>query len=315
MKTRGRISRSAGCLSLLSTFIAVLLVAKPAFASCGSHDHCAVGEVCEAGACVREAATSPVQPGPDTQPAGTQPIGQPGPTYPEPQAAPYVQPNPNMQPAPYGQPSPNVQPAPYGYQPIPPATWAPPPLPPARSEPAGAEPEIFSFGGAGQVVFWGSGGATLSSASSGYTNSSTTTSSSNINLSPNVGFFLSNLILLEAAVEVWRQSDSTVNYYGFDLESGLGFSVPVGQKVSILPEFRLGGGWAKYNYTSASSTDHDYFHYWGSIGMPVLFHVAPHFFIGGGPVFRIYDSKLNTPGSTVYETVRVTLQASIGGWF
>jgi hypothetical protein len=184
-----------------------------------------------------------------------------------------------------------------------------------RSEPAAAEPETTLFGGAGQVVFWGSGGATLSGASSGYTNSSTTTSSSNINIGPSVGFFLSNLILLEAAVEVWRQSDSTVTDYGFDIASGLGFNVPVGQRVSILPEFRLGGGWAKYNYTSASTTDRDFFHYWGSIGMPVLFHVAPHFFIGGGPVIRIYDSKLNTPGSTAYETVRVTLQASIGGWF
>ena len=102
--------------------------------------------------------------------------------------------------------------------------------------------------------------------------------------------------------------------YGFGLESGLGFNIPTGQVVSLLPEFRLGLGWSKFDYASSSSPDHDYFRYWGSIGMPVLFHVAPHFFIGAGPVVTIYDQKLNSSGSSTYETLRFTLQASVGGW-
>jgi hypothetical protein len=200
---------------------------------------------------------------------------------------------------PYGYPAPNA------------VAWPPPPAPIEPAVPAASEPPP-SFGAAGQVVFWASTGTTLTAARSGYTNGSTTTDSSNLSLSPNVGFFVSRLLLIEAAVSAWRTKDPSQTNYGFSLESGLGFNIPTGQVVSLLPEFRIGGGWAKYDYSTAK--DSDSFRFWGSIGMPVLFHLAPHFFLGAGPVVQLYDSKMNSSGSNTYQTVRFTLQASIGGW-
>ena len=289
MKNCGPLARC--CLSLLPCFFALLLVARPALAICGSHADCPVGQVCDSEACVPAAVAAPAQAGRMPAPVAPAPASQPVPAAAE------------------------MQPAPNVYPPMAPNPWAPRPLAPAPGPPAAIEPAQQSFGNAGQVLFWGSSGATLSSASSGYTNSSASTRSSNVNLAPNVGFFLSETLVLEAAVTLWRQSDSNLTYYGFGIESGLGFNVPVGARVSLLPEFRVGGGWAQYDYpVSSTNADHDYYHYWGSIGMPILFHLAPHFFIGGGPQLTFYDSKQNTPGANTYETVRITLQGMIGGW-
>jgi len=271
-------------------FFGVSLIAGPAPAICNIPADCPVGEVCRSGVCTRGLTAQTV----DSEQATPSPAAQPA----------------NDPQAPL--PASTTPPAFTNHEPIPTSARTAPPTPSPAER---AEKARETFGAAGQIVFWGSTGAVVSGASSGYSDSSTTTSSSNVNLAGNLGFFLTDVLLLETSLQTWRQSDRTLTYYGFGLEVGLGIHMPVNTIVSLLPEIRVGGGWARYDYpVGSTSTDHDYNHLWGSIGLPFLIHLAPHLFIGAGPQIILYQSQVNTPNVSSYNTTRLTLQGMIGGW-
>lgn len=238
-----------------------------------------------------------------------------------------------MQPWSYGQPSPYaqqptyLQPYPQAQQPtapvLPPAQATPHRRPalycytePAEVGPKGdsaGETEEPAFGRPGQMVFWG-GGATLLGERTGSTDYRSESSGSRVDIAPSFGFFLSKLILLRAATHIWRQSDSVQTQYGFGLETGIGFNIPAGRVVSLLPEVRIGIGWAQHDcFGYYDCSDQSNLEYWNAVGMPVLFHLAPHLFIGAGPAVTYTFAK-----SDFYEgagnRLGLSLQGLIGGW-
>ena len=294
-------------------FIVLMFSSRTASAACASAADCMGGQLCQAGMCVGSPPPVQVEPALPTQaeipsasptspPTGSAPAGGKPSSHEETSGAAVPQPPPAPYPAPtYSYPQDD-------YRGSPPPAPASAPVPSA----AGVQSSDTSFGNPGQLVFWGGFGGTLSSATSQYSNGGGANDSSTININPTVGYFLSNLLVLEAGGSLWRNKDTTVTYYGFGLEAGLGFHSPVGDTITFLPELRLGGGWSQYDYPT--TTDQAYGRYWASVGMPILFHIAPHFFLGAGPVITKFYSKLTTAGSDTYETTRLTLQFSVGGW-
>jgi hypothetical protein len=157
------------------------------------------------------------------------------------------------------------------------------------------------------MVFWG-GGATFLGTRTSSTSSRPSSTGSTVDIAPSFGFFLSKLLLLRAATHVWRQSDTT--------ETGLGFNVPVG-RVSLLPELRIGIGWVEHSCFNgdyySSCSDQSNLQYWNGLGMPVLFHLAPHLFIGAGPAVTYTFAKTDAYEG-VGNVLSFSLQALIGGW-
>jgi len=253
---------------------------------------------------------------------------------------------------PTGQSSPYGQPTPYGQQqtdyaqPFPPAqqrsnsgtdpfAQAGPGVPPAQVAPhrraalycytepadegAGAqsssEEEEPSFGRAGQMVFWGGGATFLGTRMEGKDSRESSTGST-VDIAPSFGFFLSKLILLRAATHIWRSSGSVETQYGFGLETGIGFHIPATRVVSLVPEVRLGIGWVQHDCFGGyydSCSDDSNLQYWNSVGLPVLFHLAPHLFIGAGPAITYTFTKTDSYGGPG-NSLSLSLQGLIGGW-
>jgi hypothetical protein len=172
-----------------------------------------------------------------------------------------------------------------------------------------------TFGQPGQMVFWGGGATILGTRLEGKDGNEGSTGST-IDIAPSFGFFLSKLIVVRAATRIWRTGRHTGTDYGFGIESGLGFHIPASRIVSVMPEVRLGVGWSQVScagYWDYSCSDQSVTQYWNTIGMPILFHLAPHLFIGAGPALTYTFNKsddYNSPGNTL----SVSLQGLIGGW-
>jgi hypothetical protein len=79
-----------------------------------------------------------------------------------------------------------------------------------------------------------------------------------------------------------------------------GFNFDFTDKLSIWPLGGLNLGYASANHSSTTNT-------WISLYAPVLFHPAPHFFVGAGPSF-LFD--LSGPMANVYG-----VDSFLGGWF
>jgi hypothetical protein len=322
-------------LPFLGACVFSALVASPAAAACFDNSGCGAGLVCVAGTCMRvptpasgqsvvppqspaapQAQSSTVAPIPSTVPSW--PYGQPAPYGQQPgypQTFPSTQQQGDIRAAPFAQTSaaspgaqvtPRLRPALYCY--------TEPPVEGAAGD-SKTETEEPSFGRAGQMVFWG-GGATFLGTRTSSTSSRPSSTASTVDIAPSFGFFLSKLLLLRAATHIWRQSDSTETQYGFGLETGVGFNVPVGHVVSLLPELRIGIGWVEHSCSSDyyySCSDQSNLQYWNGLGMPILFHLAPHLFIGAGPALTYTFAKTDA-----YEgagnVLGFSLQALIGGW-
>ncbi len=225
-------------------------------------------------------------------------------TAPYPQPAPYAQPMPPVQSVPAARPAPQAQPALYCY------TQPPVPLSTPTAE---SEQEEGAFGRPGQFVLWG-GGAIFSGTRIGSSDNRPSATASMVDLAPSFGFFLSKTLLLEAAAHIWRQSDSLQTQYGFGLETGLGFNVPLSRLVSLLPEVRVGIGWAESScFDYYGCNDQSNLQYWNGLGMPILFHLAPHLFIGAGPAVK-YTFMKSDDYDDVPNALNFSLQALIGGW-
>lgn len=226
-------------------------------------------------------------------------------TAPYPQPAPYAQPMPPAQPAPAAPPAAPPQPALYCY--------TQPPVPVSGSAAESQKEEEDAFGRPGQLVFWG-GGAIFSGTRTSSTDNRPSATASTVDLAPSFGFFLSKTLLLEAAARIWRQSDSVQTQYGFGLETGLGFNVPLSPLVSLLPEVRIGIGWSESScFDYYGCNDQSNVQYWNGLGMPILFHLAPHLFIGAGPAVK-YTFMKTDDYDDVPNALDFSLRALIGGW-
>jgi hypothetical protein len=103
------------------------------------------------------------------------------------------------------------------------------------------------------------------------------------------------------------------------LEYGLAPAVAanlwLGESVSVLPRASAGISWSRYIGEQGR-----WRYLWLSLEAPLLFHVTPHLFLGGGPALsrRLWTSWTEgategTPG-TIGSTA-IALQSIIGGWF
>lgn len=95
----------------------------------------------------------------------------------------------------------------------------------------------------------------------------------------------------------------------------LGYNWKVGEKVSLFPKIDVGYSQGTYYFGSGDQVAK-------TIGvnlyLPLLYHVAPHFFIGGGPhAYTRVLSVVSTGGAGTEGGDRtvLSLESVIGGWF
>jgi hypothetical protein len=86
----------------------------------------------------------------------------------------------------------------------------------------------------------------------------------------------------------------------FTLGGRAGFNFDFNDKLGIWP---LGGLFVHYESVNHSSSTNT----WVGLFAPVLFHPAPHFFVGAGPSFQFYMSG---PNANQYG-----VDSFLGGWF
>jgi hypothetical protein len=236
-------------------------------------------------------------------PGAVQPAPPPASGYPPVQAPP--QPNPYAQPGgspPASQyPAANPPPANYGYgQPAypaqqpqypPPAYGYPPPatMPVARAE----EPE--RFGRRGQVVI-----------TQGFGIISNAENTSRVRLSPAFNFFVANhfSVGFDATFEYISYEGSSQSYKNFGIGLTLGGNIPMGSVLSLWPTLN-NAYWVPDSGSNQAST---------SITVPLLIHVAPHFFIAVGPELFMYRN-LSGSGSQTDLHFTQSLTSFIGGWW
>ena len=183
----------------------------------------------------------------------------------------------------------------------------------AAPAPAVESAAADSFGKAGQLIFWADCRAGFSNYSDSNNNSG-----ASLYLSPSVGLFVSRIVMLKLRIDLGiASSDSSGSSYMdtfAGLGFGMGFNIPIIRVLSLLPGFDLDGSYERSGFTSAGSTQTGRYVLGGSVSMPVLFHVAPHFFLGVSPYVNLsYDraTKNSSKGDTTYSEGASFL---IGGW-
>jgi hypothetical protein len=172
-----------------------------------------------------------------------------------------------------------------------------------------------SFGKAGQLIFWADCRAGFSNYSDSNNNSG-----ASLYLSPSVGLFVSRIVMLKLRIDLGiASSDSSESKSSYMTTSagagfGMGFNIPIIPAISLLPGFDLDGSYERSGFTSAGSTQTGRYVLGGSVSVPVLFHVAPHFFLGVSPYVNLsYDraTSNSSKGDTTYSEGASFL---IGGW-
>jgi hypothetical protein len=119
-----------------------------------------------------------------------------------------------------------------------------------------------------------------------------------INLSPSVDYFLKENLSLGGSVTLATALSDGDDSLTLGLRVRGGYNIPLNEKVSVWPTLGLGVG-------HTSLFDNTFLEV--AITAPFLVHLAPHFFVGGGP-----GLITQLGGDTV-----VTLQVStvVGGYF
>jgi len=221
----------------------------------------------------------------------------------------------------YQEPPPAYQQPPPGYEQQPPPAYAPPPgyaPPPPSYAPMESAPMPVLFGAPGQLVI--SDDLLISAINTrespaDNTTGGTTVSTTAIQLRPAIDIFVAPNLSIGGQVSIaWYADDDTdASTTIVGLVPRIGYNFPLGSKASIWP--RLAAGYyfrsdsAGAGYPSASGYIFTF-----SAFVPVLFHPAPHFFIGGGPMFSTQlVSKYESVDQTTFSEFGV--QTTVGGYF
>lgn len=171
------------------------------------------------------------------------------------------------------------------------------------------------FGDSGAIVPIGSLQATYSS--NGSLNQTV------LGFSPGALFFFTDNVAVGAQLDLTYLSysvpDSTtqVSATSFGIAPTLALNVPIAERVSFLPALgvRIGSS-TPFSIVGASHETQT--RVTVQAFAPMLFHVAPHFFLGAGPVFSldVYASNLSSGArSGAPKTTSFGAQSIIGGWF
>jgi hypothetical protein len=202
--------------------------------------------------------------------------------------------------------------------------------PPAMPPPEGTQPPPptstsagFGMGRQGQIVLAADLPLLTSSPLFSMVRSSSSfmgasSSSWDITLAPSGDYFIAPNISVGALVGFSSYPVGAGDATTFGLMPRAGYSFPLTDVLSIWP--RLGIG---YFYTSVSPTGGG-----GSLSgytipffvdLPILWHPAPHFFIGAGGMFKTeLVNKVDGPGGTTVDGAKTTnlgLTTLIGGYF
>jgi hypothetical protein len=166
----------------------------------------------------------------------------------------------------------------------------------ARAQEATDGVRTGSFGAAGQLVF-----SSDLSGNIGYT--SGPRDFFFINLRPAADYFLKDNFSLGGSILLSTQFQSGDNPLAAGLGVRAGYNIPVSGDVSVWPKLGL----AVVHSDSGSLLGGEDTYLEISLDSPFLVHVAPHFFIGGGPglVTRLGDATVAT----------LHARAIVGGYF
>ncbi len=186
-------------------------------------------------------------------------------------------------------------------------------------------PRTPPFGEAGQKVI--TGATDVSVGGSWWSNSNAGTTSFAADLGMDVfafrgisfGGFVYYRGYTQRAYSVSTQAYGVTEVHGRDESIGLriGFNVPFSRAVSwwIRPGLLIGTSETSVDGSSLSSSSHGFAFV---LRAPILFHLAPHFFVGFGPDVRIDLTRTeDRTGSPVSENLYRSVNGSgtVGGWF
>jgi hypothetical protein len=187
-------------------------------------------------------------------------------------------------------------------------TWGGEPEAPA-TEPPRDEPVVERYGTQGSVVLTNALG--LSAQVSTYTTSSALTS---FDVSPSFDYFVASNVSLGVGA-TFSHAGRSDGYHDdvYEAAPRVGFAVPLGRHVTLHPKLSIGAGSRSSSSSTAEQESRTYV--WGGLSAPVLVDVAPHFFVGFGPVlvqeiFRKYER-----GYSGERLTRIAADGVLGGWF
>jgi hypothetical protein len=185
------------------------------------------------------------------------------------------------------------------------ASDAPSAAPPPNETPPGAATPQPSFGDRGELVIGTD--ATLSLATQSY--DGTTTSS--VVVEPSIDYFaVRHLSIGGALIFSYEASHEATTFFhdvGYGIAPRIGYDIPISDHFSLWPKASayftrthdtIGGA------PGAGSTDQTFIA--AELFVPVLFHPAPHFFVGFGP----YAESYLTGANETFLGAKLTL----GGW-
>lgn len=170
--------------------------------------------------------------------------------------------------------------------------------------------EVSLFGQPGQVVLDADVRASFE-----YTNTTPPgggdgASTTDVVLRPGLLYFVVPNVAIGASLGFESRETEGQSSTAFGAGPTLAFNVPLGPRVSMLPQLGLA-----YSHVTLEIGTQEVSGYVlaGGVGVPFLFHLAPHFFLGFGPsVAHTFVSRVEgQDGST---QLRFGLLAMFGGW-
>jgi len=125
-----------------------------------------------------------------------------------------------------------------------------------------------------------------------------------IAVQPSLQYFVTRNLALGLGVSYRRDSTPDVTLNGYAIIPSVGYNLRYGEHVSVFPQLFFS---ASHATVSEGSGPDDVF----AVGVfaPVLFHAAPHFFLGIGPQWSTAGTSSDLLGFQ-----RLALQTVIGGW-
>jgi hypothetical protein len=201
----------------------------------------------------------------------------------------------------------------------PPPTYAPqpgypPPPPPENQPPPPPPPSEAHFGAAGQIALSDDLQIVISRQSQSSTqNFGSSSSSSSYQLQPALDYFVAPSFSIGAELSLTYFSGSGSSSTLISLTPRVGYDFSLSSIVSIWPKVGLGYLHTSSNFTGGGSDQTSYAVIF-DVFVPVVFHPAPHFFLGGGPYLKTYlVSKVES-----IDAPKVTdsgLMSVLGGYF
>jgi hypothetical protein len=179
----------------------------------------------------------------------------------------------------------------------------------------GARADEARFGSKGQLVPLGSLSASYSDVSTPGTSASVTS----LSLGPTLLYFLGDDVAFGISATLGRQTvsqgntSSTVATYAF--APTVGYNLRLTKTVSLFPQLAIGFRRQEFR-TDPAGDNPTLTTITLQVLVPLLFHPAPHFFLGFGPAFS-YDlaASLSNAAGDAPKTTTIGAQTVLGGYF